>query len=131
MKNVPAKMKRVLVLDDDAMIREMLAELLGFRGYEAVSVSSADEAECLAAGVDAVILDIRLGPRGSESTKVIGTLWDRHWADVPVIVFSGCSNQREEIDVRYGSGRTVFAMVNKGRGPGELLDCLDSCFAHS
>lgn len=58
---------RVLVVDDDHGLRELLATALTLRGAEVVSVRSADEAHKLAEPFDIALIDMMLeGCRGDE-----------------------------------------------------------------
>ena len=80
-------MKKILVIDDDRLIRWTLREKLAARGY-AVS-----EAETVAAGLaavaadepDLVLLDVKLPDgRGTDALDEIR----RTWPDLPVIIIT-------------------------------------------
>jgi two-component system response regulator AtoC len=56
----PATLRRVLVVDDEPLIRWSLRERLGAAGYHVVEARTAREAVQLAGDVDLVLLDLRL-----------------------------------------------------------------------
>lgn len=88
---------RILVMDDEENIRDVVAEMLGFIGYEAILSCDGDEAlslyrQALVSGVpfDAVLMDLTIpgGMGGGEAMKIL------HEIDPAVkgIVSSGYSN---------------------------------------
>jgi DNA-binding response OmpR family regulator len=56
-------MKRILIVDDDAMVRRALAQALTAAGFDAATAEEREEAEALLAtqSYDLVITDLRLG----------------------------------------------------------------------
>ena len=68
-------MKRVLVIDDEAVIRSALTRLLNRNNYDVVAVGSVSEAvvECDAQSFDLVIADLRLVLHHRESGKACTT----------------------------------------------------------
>ncbi|OGK84263.1 MAG: hypothetical protein A2X51_07570 [Candidatus Rokubacteria bacterium GWC2_70_24] len=79
---------RVLVVDDEKMIREMLAEVLASWGYEASTAGSAEEAlEALARSlVDVVLLDIMMP--GMSGIDLLREIKHRD-LDVDVLMMTG------------------------------------------
>ena len=81
-------MPRILVVDDEEEVRNLLALFLGKKNY---SVVTADSAETAIAAlekdkVDAVLLDIELpGLNGLEALRKI----QASWPDLPVVMVSG------------------------------------------
>ncbi len=78
--------ERILVLDDDELLRTLVAERLGRRGYEVSVAGSLAEARAAVAGAhpDAALLDIRL-PDG-ESTELLEELVSE--AEVPCVMMT-------------------------------------------
>jgi CheY-like chemotaxis protein len=65
---------KVLVVDDEKGVREIISETLTMKGYEVVTASTAGEAigHYLAGGVDMITLDHRMpGMTGSELQKLL------------------------------------------------------------
>ena len=81
-------MPSVLIVDDEANIRRMLARLLEAEGYEAAG--AADGAEGVAAiersEPDVLLLDLALP--GADGHEVLGTVRAR-WPSLPVVMMSG------------------------------------------
>jgi DNA-binding NtrC family response regulator len=80
---------RVLVVDDEMGIRELLSEILGDEGYEVIQAENADIAQAVRASIqpDLVLLDIWMPNRDGISLL-------KHWADtaqltMPVVMMSG------------------------------------------
>jgi signal transduction histidine kinase/DNA-binding response OmpR family regulator len=57
----PARVARVLLVEDDALVRTITAEMLVDLGYDVVQAADADEALAALDGVDLMITDVGLG----------------------------------------------------------------------
>jgi len=82
--------ERILIVDDDAMLAEALAEFLSGQGYEIHCATEREEAEALLAhhSYALVITDLALSPLGLSGIDVLDCIADR--ATRPkVIVYSG------------------------------------------
>ena len=79
---------RVLVVEDEAYVRESLAEMLRERGYEVAEAGSIAEATSLLAGlpVDVVLTDFRLP--GGDGLQLVKHLQETS-PEVPVVVLTG------------------------------------------
>jgi CheY-like chemotaxis protein len=101
--------QRILCVDDNAEICEMLTTLLGVEGYDASSVSTIEEAKRIAAvsKFDLFILD-RMSPRGT-GLELCRELRRRH-PHTPVIIYSGDVFER---DHRAAAQAGATAYVNK------------------
>ena len=110
--------RRVLVAEDDALVRGMLERLLTEMGYEVRSARNGQEALDLArsngAPFDLVITDVRM-PRltGPE----LGRRLEERWPGIPVLYISG-------YDVEASTGREAAhrrsAFMRKPFDPDEL-----------
>ena len=92
--SAPAGGPKVLVVDDDAWMRSVLADLLPAEGYEVEQASDGTSAIRLAKEdrPDLVILDLVL-PEMS-GLDVLRELKKDHWTNnIPVIVFSAYASQ--------------------------------------
>ena len=79
---------RVLVVDDDGMVRGVFAAMLRLSGHVVLTASSGGEALSILRqiGVDVAVLDLVMpGMPGSEVCAEIRT----HWPEVAVLVVSG------------------------------------------
>ncbi len=109
--------KRVLVVEDEAMVRLILAETLEAEGFEVVEAATGDEAARLideADGFDLVVTDIQM-PGKLDGIAVGQWMRTRH-ADVPVIYVTG----RPESMVT-SSLRRRDAFVRKPYGPRDII----------
>src|SRR4051794_30084130 len=88
-------MKRVLIVEDDADLRDMMATLLDLEGFETVAAPNGDAAlELLDPRLDAIVLDLMMPVMdGWEFRR--RQLSHPRVADIPVIVVSAVHVQRE------------------------------------
>ena len=87
--NIPCKVHRILVVDDEEEVREILAEALEEFGYAVVTAASGEEALPVLAGdggLEMVITDVRMpGMSGLELADEVR----RRWPEVKVVLISG------------------------------------------
>ena len=76
---------RLLVVDDNAPVRRLMAEELRTAGFEVVAAGSLAEARALSGPFDALVLDIRL-PNGDG--RAVRSLWPQ----VPCLTISGAED---------------------------------------
>ena len=96
-------MSRVLVIDDDAALRESLAETIEDLGHDAVQAGNGDAGLAVIAGggVDAVLLDLRMPGLGG--LEVLARLRARTPA-IPVAVLTAHANAANTIEaIRLGA----------------------------
>jgi two-component system, chemotaxis family, chemotaxis protein CheY len=90
-------MKRILVVDDNAINRKLATALLKKRGWASVEVDSGAAAlEALVAGdFDAVLLDIRMpGIDGEEVCRRIRA--DARWSDLCLVAYTAHALESEK-----------------------------------
>jgi DNA-binding response OmpR family regulator len=112
---------RLLVVEDDAEMRNLLAQLLAADGYEVRAVGDSRDAIRAVAGEepDLVLLDIMLGDEdGREVLKEL-----RRMSDVPVVFLTARSH---EIDKIAGLKMGADDYVVKPFSPGELAARVES-----
>lgn len=80
-------LRRVLVVEDDERLRELLRTVLERAGFAVAEAASGEEALGLNATPDAVVLDVRLP--GVSGYEVCRELRDRHGEDLAIIFLSG------------------------------------------
>lgn len=88
-------MRRLLVVEDDARLRDELCVLLRRNGYEAEALASFDDAaaQILAAAPDLVLLDLNLP--GVDGTYVCREV--RRASPVPIVVVTSRDNDMDEL----------------------------------
>lgn len=114
----PGVERTVLVVEDEAAVREILVESLRRGGYRVIEAGTGEEAMTLmrngADEVDVVVTDVVMpGVRGPELASRIEELGRR----VPVIFISGYAEGRPD---RFVDGRPDRSFVPKPFGPEEL-----------
>jgi two-component system cell cycle sensor histidine kinase/response regulator CckA len=77
---------RVLLVEDQAVLRDGLTRWLGARGFAVVSCESGEEALALANGIDVIASDVVL--RGMDGIELLGRL-RRRTPLLPAVLFSG------------------------------------------
>jgi len=113
--NKPAS-PHILVVDDDAALRELLAEYLGVNGMTVVAVAGGVAMRQAIAGSipDAIVLDLMLP--GEDGLSLAREL--RAHSDVPILMLSA---KGEEIDRVIGLEVGADDYLAKPFGPRELL----------
>ena len=126
---VPAQCPTVLVVDDVADARDVLARLLRCGGYK--SVTAEDGPTALAAvesdAPDLVLLDVMMP--GMDGVEVLRRLRDDpRWRDLPVVLFTGIMDG----PLIEEAGRLgVVDYILKGRVAGrDLLDRIEQYLPH-
>lgn len=101
-----AHMAKILVIDDDARDRELLAAVLEERGYEVLLAENGGTGLmlCHRQDPDAVVLDLRMPDIDGRS--VLQQLRTLH-PSLPVVVFSGHGTEKVEQEV-LSHGATAF-----------------------
>lgn len=106
----PAKSLRILVVDDNAISRKVVASFLEQDQHEILSASSAEEAleKINRDAFDLVFMDIELpGMTGNEATKKLRDHRDRAKAAIPVIAMTG-NIAREDRERYLADGMSGF-----------------------
>ena len=109
--------RRVLVVEDDALIRLILVESLADEGYQIVEAGTGDEAVRLIEGSDGfhlVVTDIQMP--GTIDGLAVGAHAKQRDGDIPVIYVTG----RPESMVGVSLG-PHDAFVRKPYGPREIV----------
>jgi excisionase family DNA binding protein len=116
-QGAPTAAARVLVVDDDAGLRDFIRANLEADGYAVREAASADEG--LAAldeePPDLILLDVQM-PR-MDGWEMLRRVQERHGVDaIPVIMYSGKLDQAGEAE-----SRGAQAFIGKPLDPGRLL----------
>ena len=117
---------RVLVCDDEPQILRALRVILRDAGYEAITVSSGEEALDRAAvrPPEAAILDLMLPDiDGVEVTRRL-----REWSEMPILVLSAVGEEDRKVEA-LAAGADDY--VTKPFGPRELVARLEAVLRRS
>lgn len=126
MSMVP-QLPRVLIVDDDNRIRELLALALEGEGYEARGAANGREALTVLDGwrADLIVLDLVMPDMDGRAF-----LNDQHrvhgFADVPVLIVSGLDDLAKRAE-----GLTALAVYEKPLGLDHFLDAVRSLIQRS
>ena len=101
-----AQMSRILVIDDDARDRALLAAVLEERGYEVILADNGGTGLmlCHRRSPDAIVLDLDMP--GIDGRSLLRQLRTLH-PSLPVVVFSGHSPEKVEEEM-LNMGATAF-----------------------
>jgi DNA-binding NarL/FixJ family response regulator len=122
-----ARRTRVVLADDDVLLREGLASLLDRSGLDVVG--QADEAARLLElvrrlGPDLVVVDIRMPPgyatEGLEAARVIR----REYPDTAVVVLSAHVEVEHAMDLLAAGQRTGYLLKNRVTDVAEFIETL-------
>jgi len=111
-------LKRVLVLDDNQDILDVVQETLSYEKFEVKSTAESDKVMSLVKEFvpDLILLDYRVaGTNGGEVCQQIKS--HPEFNDIPVIIFSAYINHQDEI-LAYGCD----AIINKPFDLTELIN---------
>jgi DNA-binding NarL/FixJ family response regulator len=124
----PARMPRLVVVDDDIKLADELAGLFSDVGYEVTGVANeAVQGIALVARTrpDVVVMDVRMD--GMSGTEAAGVLQRQH-PDVPVVLLSAYSDEGIQ---KAAQDVNVAAYLVKGCSAGELLSTIGSVIKQS
>ena len=101
---------RVLVADDDAMLREIATAMLENAGFEAVAVAGGDAAvaSCAARMPELVLLDVDM-PEGNGYQACSGIRALPNGREVPIVMVTGFDDATS-INLAYDAGATDFVV---------------------
>lgn len=116
----------VMVVEDDAAIRDLMSEELGSQGLSVIGASSGEEALMFleTQRVDVIIMDLRMpGMNGVETSIAI----KHRFPNLPIILCTVCS----EYQVRPFIGREVQAYLPKPFSLNQLNNTVQAALANS
>ena len=111
-------MARILVVDDESQVRELMRDALGAKGYEVATVPTAEQALAAVSQepFDLILLDIKLtGESGISVIKKIRELRSK----VPVVIYSGVITAEIEREARIAGANEV---LSKDIGIAQLVE---------
>ena len=94
-------MQRILVVEDNEVLRQFVAKLLELEGYSVLEASDGDEGLALARqqGCDLVLLDIQMPRRDGWSVLEV-MKGDPELRDIPVVMWTATANKLDEMKAR-------------------------------
>jgi diguanylate cyclase (GGDEF)-like protein len=106
--NTPAKPIRVLIADDDAILREIAGAMLKEAGFAVQTVASGDAAAaaCALRMPDIALLDVEMA-QGDGYQACTNIRFLPGGADLPIVMVTGCDDTAS-IDRAYEAGATDF-----------------------
>ena len=119
--------RRILVAEDDTEIRQALADMLEFSGYETRTVANGAEALALLASwrPDAIVLDMLMPEM--DGPTFLQQLHARPWdAAIPIVLLSAL----RDLETR-AAGLPVAAIVAKPFDVDDLLSALERVWGDS
>lgn len=125
-RKAPARVMRILVVDDNEINRKVMLGLIGQAGHKAEAVDGGEKAVdiCTREKFDLVLMDIEMpGLRGDDATKALRDLPDPDRAATPVIALTG-NVRKEDVEKFYRAGMNGF--VAKPIDPAALHRALDN-----
>ena len=101
-------MARILIVDDEARIRELLREALSKVGYEVVTVPTAEQSLELIfqEPFDLLLLDVRLS--GESGISILKKVRE-YQKEVPVVIYSGALTPELEKEAREAGANEVLS----------------------
>ena len=117
---------KILVIEDDAGISDLIAAILSANDYEAMTVRTGSEAVTAIAShcPDVILLDLGLPDMdGSDILKFV-----REWSACPIIVISARNHERDKVDA-LDAGADDY--IVKPFGTSELLARVRTAIRHT
>ncbi|MCU1726506.1 response regulator [Pseudomonas sp. 7P_10.2_Bac1] len=120
----PEAERCVLIVEDDPLSRELLAEFLALHGIECATASSEVQAlallEC-GLPIGMMLTDLRMEPH--DGLHLIRTVRDSaEWAELPIIIMSGDAGVRDAIEAMH---LNVVDFLLKPIDPAKLLELIN------
>jgi len=123
-----SRAKRVLIVDDDPEIREIITALLDSVGYIVNAASGADPAIALLADdpPDVILTDIHMAE--GDGFELINAVRDRG-LDIPIVAMSGGSGTFGIDHLEYARKLGAVSMVDKPFRSSHLAEAIDRALA--
>jgi CheY-like chemotaxis protein len=127
--------KKILIVDDEEIIRDILSDLLEEAGYDVMATDNPAHAIDMAGGTDCIVLDLKFsGDDDMAGTSLLRMFWENESFFTPVIIFSGyiyagtVTKSLREIERLYGKGRKIADIIPKSSGFKKLISAVNCCF---
>src|SRR2546429_890033 len=97
MRTSESQSPRILVVDDDAVVRRMLSDTLGRAGYAVVQACSTTEALRVAADEEPALAIVALVLPDGDGIELLGQL-RASWPTLPALVVAACVELRSIVE---------------------------------
>jgi two-component system NtrC family response regulator len=116
--------RRILIVDDDSAMRQMLQALFQDEGWDAATAESVDSAVALLCEAEygAVLSDIRMG--GRSGLELVAEL-HRLWPDTPIVLMTAFGSADTESEARRAG---ASGYLSKPFDPETVLSALETAF---
>ena len=122
-------MRKILVVENDRISRDLASAVLTRGGYEVVTASDGEEALQVAPGLGADLVLMDVGLPGIDGIEVVETLHhDRRTAETPVVVWSALT-MSQDVERAWNAGCAAY--IAKPVSARELLQSIDAVFGVS
>lgn len=112
----------VLLVEDEPLIRQIMAESLEDAGFQVVQASTGDEAITLihdpSMALTALVTDFHM-PGRSDGAEVASVIREK-WPDMPVVIASG----RPDVLQQSWQAANGYRLLRKPYGPRQLIGVL-------
>lgn len=118
-------MTRVLVVDDDPLVREAIALMVARAGHDVVEAENGAVAlrHHQSAPADVIVLDVLMPVmEGIETIRALR----KSDPDVKIIAISGGAQSGDTAYLKYASNLGAHAVLSKPFRNSELLECIDA-----
>ena len=117
-------MKRILVIDDDVQMRQMLKQMLERQGYEVIDAPDGKKGMKLyrQAPTDLIITDIIMPEK--DGIETIIELWHDYPEAKIIVISGGCRNIEAKSCISYAKGLGVSHIFTKPFDRKELLEAI-------
>src|SRR2546427_1329479 len=103
MRTSESQSPRILVVDDDAVVRRMLSDTLGRAGYAVVQACSTTEALRVAADEEPALAIVALVLPDGDGIELLGQL-RASWPTLPALVVAACVELRSIVEAMRRGG---------------------------
>lgn len=119
--------RRILIIDDDAAVRDTIGQILGERGYEVLIAENGQRGLAIfrADRPDLIVTDIVMPVmEGLQTIKEIR----RERPDMKIVAVSGGSRGSRHNFLEIARELGAWDVIVKPFDPDDFVDCIDRCF---
>lgn len=129
------KDKRILVIEDESYMLNLIAESLTEEGYTVVTANHPGLGASRAPFADCIVLDLSFSTDNKlEGAGIMTHVWEDTWCSIPIIIFSGMIGTAKVdetlkiIETTCSNGRNIFRYVPKKGGIEPLVRAVNDWY---